>query len=263
MDGGPAGRLGRLGGDQLQAGRRDAFDAAVVGAGLDRPFDVGVDELLEVREQVVLLVDLECQQAVEEGVHGRQIGQELALAVGDRQPGLLLERVGRPAVDAAGVEIPVEGAQGRLGVLGLEVVGFTEELRVVVAHPALRVLLPARDRPEAVDAPRDGGGEPPLSLHVGGDRGEQRRALLARAVRAAEALDGLVRLPAGLEQVVAAALRVGARQVGVVGAARVAGAREDERALLPVHERLGLVEVRAGGPVADGEPVAAAVVGDA
>ena len=33
-------------------------------------------------------------------------------------------------------------------------------------------------------------------------------------------------------------------------------------ALLPVHERLGFVEVRAGGPVADGEAVAAAVVGD-
>ena len=58
------------------------------------------------------------------------------------------------------------------------------------------------------------------------------------------------------------ALRVGARQVGVVRAPRVAGSGEDQRALLPVHERLGLVEVRAGGPVADGEAVAAAVVGD-
>ena len=59
---------GRLGGHEIEPGGGDSLDAAVVGAALDGVRDVAVDEAFEVREELVLLVYIEGEEAVEEGV---------------------------------------------------------------------------------------------------------------------------------------------------------------------------------------------------
>ena len=114
--------------------------------------------------------------------------------------------------------------------------------------------------PERVEAPRDGGDEPAFSLHVGGDGSEQRRGRLVRAVGPAQPLDRLVGPPARLQQVVDAALGVGAAEIGVVAAPDAARHREHQYLLGPVHEGGGLGEVGGGGPGAEGETFAFGVL---
>ena len=207
-------RLAR-GGDKRVGG--DGLDAPLEGAGLDRNLDVGLDPGLQGGEESVLLVDGERQQAVEELRHRRQVLLEVAL-ICELEPGDLLEVGEGPALDMAVPERDVELAQCRLGVGALEVIAGAEERGVVAAHGGLRVALPSRDGAERVQAPRDGGDEPALTLHVGGDGAEERGGGLVRAVGPAQPLDRLVGPPAGLQQVVDTALGVGAAEIGVVAA---------------------------------------------
>ena len=102
----------------------------------------------------------------------------------------------------------VEEPQGRLRVDAFEVVVLAEQSRVAAAHGGLGIALPARDGAEAVQPPRDRGDEPPLALHIRGDRPEQGRRRLVRAVGAAQPLDCLVGAPARLQQVMDTALGV-------------------------------------------------------
>ena len=227
----------------------DALDALVEGAGVDGLLHVGFQPRLERFEQLVLLGDGQGEQAVEEGVHRRQLLFERSFRVGQAQARGLLETGERPVGDPSPAQAHVELPERGLRVERLEVVGGPEQGAVVVTHRGLRVALAAGDGPEAVEAAGDGGDEAALALHVGGDRAEQRRRLLVRAVGAPESLDGLVGPPAGFEQVVDPAVRVAAAQVRVVAAAGVAGHREDQDLLLAVHERVRLVGVgRAGSP---------------
>ena len=114
--------------------------------------------------------------------------------------------------------------------------------------------------PRRVEPARDGGDEPALALHVGGDGAEQRRGRLVRAVGPAQPLDRLVGPPAGLQQVVDAALGVGAAEIGVVAAPDAARHREHQDALAPVHEGGGLGEVGGRGPRAEREAFALRVL---
>jgi hypothetical protein len=117
--------------------------------------------------------------------------------------------------------------------------------------------LPLGDGAQRVEAAGDGGQEPLLGLHVGGDRPEQRRLRLVGAVGAPQALDGGVRLPAGLQQVVHAQTLVPRSEIGVVAAPRAAGVAEHQDVLLVVLEGLRLGEVGRPGPALDGKtPVA-------
>jgi hypothetical protein len=114
--------------------------------------------------------------------------------------------------------------------------------------------LSARDRAEAVEAFGDRREKALFAFHVRGDGAEQRRLSLIGAVRAAEALNGGIRLPARLEHVMDALSLVLRRKIGVVAAAGAARIREDEDALLVVHEALRFGEVGGTGAVFDGEP---------
>jgi hypothetical protein len=70
-----------------------------------------------------------------------------------------------------------------------------------------------------------------------------------------QALNGAVRPPARLQQEVHPALLVLGIEAGVVGAARAAGIREDEDALGPAHEGVGIGQRLVGG--ARSKPLAA------
>src|SRR5207237_5668052 len=73
--------------------------------------------------------------------------------------------------------------------------------------------LPASDR----------GQETLLGLNVGRDRPEQRRLRLVGPVGAAEALDGRIRLPTRLEQIVNPQAAILCRQLGMIAPAREIG----------------------------------------
>jgi hypothetical protein len=79
---------------------------------------------------------------------------------------------------------------------------------------------------------------------------------LVGAVGAAEALNGGVRLPAGLEQVVNPQPAIPRREFGVVASPRAAGIAEDEDALGIIHEGSGLGEIGRGGAVLDHQLIA-------
>ena len=245
---------GLAGGDGERVGS-DGLDAPLEGAGLDGNLDVGLDPGLERGEERVLLVDGERQQAVEELRHRRQVLLEVAFP-GELEPGGLLEVGERPALDVTAPERDVELAQGRLGVGALQVVAGPEERGVVAAHGSLRVALAPCDGAERVEPPRDGGDEPALALHVGGDGAEQRCRGLVRAVGPAQPLDCLVGPPSGLQQVVDAALGVGAAEIGVIAAPDAARHREHQDSFRVVHEGGGLGEVGGGGPRAECEALA-------
>ena len=94
--------------------------------------------------------------------------------------------------------------------------------------------------PKRVETPRDRRQEPLLALDVGRDRTEHRRLLLVGAVRAAEALDRGIGLPARLQQIMDALALVPAAEIGVIAAPGAAGVGEDQDPLLVVHEGGGL-----------------------
>ena len=114
--------------------------------------------------------------------------------------------------------------------------------------------LPARDRAEAVEPPRNGREKALLAFHIGGDGTEERRLRLIGAVRAPEPLNGGVGLPAGLQQIMHALSLVPRRQIGVIASPGSASVRENEDALFVVHEALRLGEVGGAGPVLGGKP---------
>jgi hypothetical protein len=68
-----------------------------------------------------------------------------------------------------------------------------------------------------------------------------------RSVGPAKPLDGAVGAPARLQQEVHPALLVLGIKAGVVGAPRAAGIREDEDALGPAHEGIGIGQRLVGG----------------
>ena len=74
-------------------------------------------------------------------------------------------------------------------------------------------------------------------------------------MRAAEALNGGVRFPAGFEQIVDAQPGIPCRKFGMIAAAGAAGVREDQDALAVIHERLGFGEICGGRAVFDDETI--------
>src|SRR5581483_10786570 len=154
--------------------------------------------------------------------------------VGEREAGGRLEALERTALDPAAGEQMIELTQGVPRIVRLQIVLRPEQ--------ALAGGLPlaARDRAERVEPARDGAEEALLGLDVRRDRPEQRRLLLVGPVRAAEALDGCIRLPAGLEEIMRAQPRVPRGKLGVVAAPGAACVGEDQDALVVIHEGLRL-----------------------
>ncbi len=133
-------------------------------------------------------------------------------------------------------------AQGIAGVRRLEVVLGTEQ-----PLPA-GLALAARDGPERVEAARDGREEPLFCFHIGGHRTEERRLRLIGAVGAPEALNCGIGLPARLEKVVDPQALVLRAKVGVIAASGAARIREDQDALLVIHESGGFREIGSSCP---------------
>ena len=114
----PAGDGERVGEDRL--------DADLIAAGLHRLLDIAGDTRLQLGEELVLLGDGERQQPVEELRHGRQVVLEPAL-MSDLEAGRLLEAFRVPALDAPAPERAVELPEGRLGIVGFEIVALAEQ----------------------------------------------------------------------------------------------------------------------------------------
>src|SRR3546814_9576256 len=110
-----------------------------------------------------------------------------------------------------------------------------------------RLALAARDRPHRIEPPRDRRYEALLRLDVGRHRTKHRWLLLVRSICPPEALDRGIRFPSCLEQIVNAPPLVLGAEIGMIGAARSPGLREDKDALLVVHEGVGLANVRTAG----------------
>ncbi len=108
--------------------------------------------------------------------------------------------------------------------------------------------LATRDRPERVETARDGREEPFLRLHVRSNRPEERWLRLIGAVGTAQALNGSVGLPAGFEQVMHPQALVPGPEIRVIAAPRAARIREDQDALLVIHEGGGFREVGRARP---------------
>ena len=106
--------------------RRQRLQPCVITSRCDRALDAGVHELLERREQNVLEIDGERQQPVEEGGDRRQLVFE-AIAVGEFQPGRVLENSKRAALDLARDQQDIELAQGVAGVGTLQIVLWPEQ----------------------------------------------------------------------------------------------------------------------------------------
>ena len=144
------------------------------------------------------------------------------------------------------IELPQRGA----GIGAFEIVVGPEQAL------AAGLALSPGDRAQRVETARDRRQEALLALDVGRDGPEHRRLFLVRAVRAPETLDRGIGLPARLQQVMDALALIAGAEIGVIAAPGAAGIREDEDALVVIHEGRGLGEIRRSGPGLDAEPVA-------
>ena len=245
-----------MGVDRAPFGDREALGAQslqpdIVGPRRDSAFDACGQQLLERREQHVLQIDGQRQQAIEKGSDRRQLVLD-AVGVHQLQTGGVLQGLKRAAVHLTPDQKHVELPQRVAPVVAFEVILGPEQAL------AASLALAARDRAERVEAARDRAQEALLRLHVRGDRTEQRRLCLVGAVGAAETLDRRIGLPAGFEQVVDAQASIPRRQLGVVAASRAARFRENEDALGVIHEGGRLREVGRAGTVLDHQPIALA-----
>ncbi len=207
-----------------------------------RPLDPGGEQALEGREQHALQRDGQGQEPVEEGGDRRQLVEQAAGLTRQAQARSRLEGVERASLDPATHDQPVELAQCVAGVGALQVVLGPEQALAAGLAGA------ARDRAERVEAPGDRAEEALLGLHVGGDRPEQRRLGLVRAVSAPEPLDRRIRLPARLKQIMHAQAPVLRRELCMVRATGAARIGKHQDALHVVHEGGGLGEVGATRP---------------
>src|SRR5262249_17636477 len=140
----------------------------------------------------------------------------------------------RAVLDLAPREQMIELAQRITAVLAFEVVLGPEQ-----ALPS-GLALTTRDGAQCVQPASDRGKEALLGLDVSRDRPKQRRLCLVGPVRAAEALDGSIGLPARLEQIVNPQAAIPCRQLRMVAPAGATGVGEHEDSLGVIHERRGL-----------------------
>ena len=180
----------------------------------------------------------------------RQLLAQAAVAIGEPQPGRVLEGLKRAALDLAGEEQEIELAQRG------------------AAHRRISRLSSARNKPwppvwrwPLVMAPSVSSRRAMVErkrfsafTFVAIGRNSGGCAWLVR-LRPAEALDGGVGLPARLQQIVDTLTAVLRREIGVIGAAGAARVGEDEDALLVIHEGLRLGEIGRAGAGLDGETV--------
>ena len=190
----------RMGVDGSPIGDDEAFglqrlQTNVIDAAGDGALHLGVQQLLERREEHALQRDGQRQQAVEEGRDRRQLVLD-AVGIHQLEACGVLEHLQRAALDLAANQKQVELAQRVAGVVGFEIVLRPEQTL------AAGLALAARNRAQRVEPAGDGREEALLGLHIRRDRSEERRLGLVGAVGPPEALDRGVGFPAGFEEVV-------------------------------------------------------------
>ena len=162
-----------------------------------------------------------------------------------RKPGRLLERFEREAGAFPAIDEIIEVAKRIAGIDAFEIVAGPEQAL------ASGLALAAGDGAERVEPLRNRREEALLPAHIRGHRPEQGRLRLIGAVRAAKTLNGGIRAPAGLQQIMDALSLVLRAAIGVVAAAGAARIGEDEDALVVIHEGLRLGEIGHGRAVFD------------
>ena len=146
-----------------EALRRQRLQPDVVGSRCYRALDTSGQELLERREQDILQVDGQRQQPIEEGGDRRQLVLD-AVAVGQLQPGRILECAQRATIDLAHDQQDIELAQRVAGVVTLQIVFGPEQAL------AAGLALALGDGAQRVEPAGDGREEALLGLHVRRDR---------------------------------------------------------------------------------------------
>jgi hypothetical protein len=172
----------------------ECFQSDIIGARRNGALDASRKQTLEGREENILKLDGEGQQPVQEGRDRRQLVLQ-SIGIHQLQAGRVFEHLEGAAPDLAAGHQHVELAQRITPVLAFEIVLGPEH-----ALPA-GLALTARDGAQRIEPASDRGKETLLGLHVGRNWTEQWRLRLVGPVGAAEALDGRIRLPAGLEQI--------------------------------------------------------------
>ena len=162
-----------------------------------------------------------------------------------RKPGRLLERFEREAGAFPAIDEIVKVAKRIAGIDAFEIVAGPEQAL------ASGLALAAGDGAERVEPLRNRRQKPLLPAHIRGDRPEQGRLRLIGAVRAAKTLNGGIRAPAGLQQIMDALSLVLHAAIGVIAAAGAARIGEDQDALVVIHEGLRLGEIGHGRTVLD------------
>ncbi len=120
-----------MGVDRLPAGDDEALgrqrlQSDIISAGRDRALDPRGQQLLERGEQDVLEIDGQRQQTIEERRDRRQLILD-AVAVGELQPGRVLERLKRAIPDLTGDQQNIELAQRIARVVTFEIVFGPEQ----------------------------------------------------------------------------------------------------------------------------------------
>ena len=219
---------------------RDRLDPQIERARLARGIDPRFDQPHVFVEDRVLQPDRQREDAVEPALDAWQVLDHRTVFGRDLQARQLLELRKAHCLELAIVEQPEPADERVARVAALEVVGGIEQ--VLPAGLALA----AGQRAQAVEPPRDRRDEPALAAHVGGHRAEQRGRGLVGAVGAPQSLDRGIGAPAWLEQEMDPPRAILRAQIGMVGPARTARIGKHQDALVAIHERLRLDQVRAG-----------------
>ena len=173
--------------------------------------------------------------------HRRQLIEQGADVIHNVECRELLETGQADALGLASGDRTVKAAK-RLACIGaLQIILLAEH-----ALPA-GLALPLGERAKGIEPPGDGGGEALLAGDIAGHHPEKRCGCLVRAMGAAKALNGGIRAPARLEEIVMPPGLVSRLEIGVIGPAGAAGAGEHQDVLLATLERGGLGGIGRGG----------------
>ena len=103
-----------------------------------------------------------------------------------------------------------------------------------------RLALAFGERTKLIETFADRRSEALFTVHIRGADPEERRADLRRAMRAPKSLNGCIRAPAGLQQIMATPLLVFGRLCRVIGSPGATRIREYQDVFLPIEKGLRL-----------------------
>ena len=222
--------------------RRDLFDRLapqrfhpeIERTCVPRAFSLVRNALHELCKKRVLHMDRKGQHPIEEPLDGWQLFQEHAVPVDQPQC--------RPIGESL-IAHRLRSPRGKIGVVPAQRGPRDGTFEIVFfAEHALRAgfALAFGERAKLIETFADCRCEAFFTVHVRSADPEERRVDLSRAMRAPKPLDGRIRTPAGLQQVMATPLLVFRCLRRMIGSPRATCIREDQDVLFPIHKRLRL-----------------------